>query len=159
MTKMKLSDAIRIGSKLRPPSQAGWSDLDQDGQPRSCPLLAAAEAYGLVTVQDGKFVPGPKWLEPAQDPQPRNGVASCALSRFPDEWAAILWFTAASPCDCGPKNPPADVGHVATHLYDVHKWPREEVATWIEQMELKLDERQWIAAKGPGTPWKPGMDW
>lgn len=157
---MLLSVAIREGSKKRALAEKGWSDIGPDGGLRVCPLLAAAEAYGLLVVEGAAVVRGPKWMEPPTLPQSdRGGVPATAFSRNPDEWVAISMFEIASPCACKKTGLPSQTYEIVQHLYDVHRWSGEELAAWVEKAEEKLDHKQWVAAKGPDKPWTPGLKW
>lgn len=157
---MQLSVAIREGSKMRAASEKGWNDTGPDGEVRTCPLLAAAEAYGLMVIREGNISPGPKWIEPTAKTSPdRGGMTAVPFSWIPDEWFPVWMFVDASPCSCEKHGTPASICDIATHLYDVHRWSREEVADWVEKVEMKVDHKQWVAAKGPDKPWTPGVKW
>lgn len=158
---MNVSEAIRIGSQKRAAAESGWNDLGPDGQIRSCPLFAAAEAYGLLVVEEDKIVRGPKWIEPegADSPIERGDKPCSNISRIPNEWYAVLTAKEIPPCSCAKYDIPDYIQVLVVHLYDMHKWTREQVADWIEGVEMRVDEKQWIAAKGPGIPWKPGVKW
>lgn len=159
---MNLSEAIRIGSKMRPASEYGWNDLGPDGEIRTCALTAAAEAYGIWTIKDNVISRGPKWTEPENlrpYPHERGPIEADMMSKTPDEWVAIENTDEIPPCSCGNLRIAGPVTVIIWHLQDVHRWSREAVAEWVEQAELRLDERQWIAAKGPEKPWVAGVKW
>lgn len=157
---MMLSDAIRVGSKMHGPSESGWNDIGPDGEVRTCPLTAASEAYGQIVFNGTKIERGPKWIPPTPHrPEDRGGKPSETFTNYPDEWVAILMWPEQPPCACEVLGTSADVHLLVQHLYDVHRWSREQIADWVEQAELHLDERQWIAAKGPNKPWVAGTKW
>lgn len=165
---MKLSEAIREGSKKHPAAEYGWNDFGPDGEIRTCALLAAAEVYGLFIIENNVISRGPKWTPIEYGPNypfdrsyayergPEKPDMTC---RTPDEWYAIETTDEIPPCSCGNLRIPGEVFIIIWHLQDVHGWTREAVADWVEQAELRLDERQWIAAKGPGKPWVAGVKW
>lgn len=161
---MKLSAAIRAGSKMHGPAEKGWSDIGPDGEVRTCPLVAAAEAYGTIVIDGTKFLHGPKWNGLVTAPPIKRGAADDECETFdsaPDEWVAILMFMSAPPCTCGKSEakPQLHASETVRHLYDAHKWPREEIADWVEKAEEQLDHKQWVAAYGPDKPWTPGLEW
>lgn len=158
---MKLSEAIKVGSQKRAPAEEGWNDIGPDGEMRSCPIFSAAEAYGLLVVEENKVSRGPNWIDP-KDTSPgidRGGSPSSTISALPDEWYAVLTAQEIPPCSCQECSIPGDIIILAVHLYDVHQWSREAIADWIEGVEMRIDQKQWIAAKGPNKPWTPGMKW
>lgn len=139
---MKLSEAIRVGSKLRAASERGWSDLGPDGQLRTCALSAAAEGAGLFTMIGMTTIPGPNWLKPVEedgvvrDESQTTGVRS----RVPDEWVAVTSRKEVPPCHCGERFYILDtVMTLVWHLHDMHGWSREATAEWIETIEKRIE--------------------
>lgn len=140
---MKLSEAIRVGAKMRAASERGWNDVGPDGQVRSCALMAAAEGAGLFTIAGTAFMRGPNYLEPGDD----NGITRYGTqpggisSRMPDEWLSITMSREVPPCPCSEFYVADEVTILIWHLHDMHGWSREAVAEWIETIENKIETR------------------
>lgn len=140
---MKLSDAIRVGAKMRPASERGWNDVGSDGQLRSCALVAAAEGAGLFTIAGTAVLPGPNWLKPlGENSHVRDETAKGPgiQSRMPDEWAAVTSSRELPPCPCRTFHVTDVVLVLIWHLHDVHGWSREAVAEWIGTIEDRIAE-------------------
>ncbi len=147
MITMKLSTAIRVGSKMHAASEHGWNDVGPDGRARTCALVAAAEGAGLYTIFSNICMKGPNWLEP----DGRNGAHRAGASndgdpgtlstRLPDEWLLITQALELPPCPCKKYGMKADVMVLIWHLHDMHQWSREAVAEWIATVEKKVEAR------------------
>jgi len=113
---MRLSDAIRLGAMLRP---QGFERLFHQGH--SCAIGAAFEA--------GNVPAGTRDIELASffDDVPlgcRLRCPQCAIS-----------FT----LELG-KPSAVNLAIGITHLNDIHRWPRERIADWVETLE-RADDR------------------
>lgn len=102
---MRLSDAIRLGSMLKPQSfEAPWIELRY--VPATCALAAASDALGLEKLDVGKA-----------------------------PWVGGDWQWTYSDATCPVCAVKSQVFGVVTHLNDQHFWTRERIADWIETME------------------------
>lgn len=110
---MRLSEAIRLGSMLRP-TQAFYT-LFSVKNGSTCALGAAAEAVGLIdTAQENSYLPG---------------------KRAPAEWKPISRATATCPaCDFDD-----DVEGCIIHINNEHRWTRERIADWVELQEQRIE--------------------
>lgn len=107
---MKLSEAIRLGSMLKP---QGFGSVHWDG--RTCAMGAAMDAVGGLGA--GECFSG--WY--------------AWIRRWP-----VLSSLLGKPCHvCG--EPMGVEGIVITHLNDVHQWTREQIATFVEGIEQQQD--------------------
>lgn len=147
MITMKLSTAIRVGSKMHAASEHGWNDIGPDGQIRTCALVAAAEGAGLYTIVGNVFMNGPNWIEPdLKNSTHRAGTPPVSDSRtvsvrMPDEWLLVTQALELPPCLCKKFGMKADVIMLIWHLHDMHQWSREAVAEWIATIEVKVEAR------------------
>jgi hypothetical protein len=110
---MKLSDAIRKGSKLNP---QGFGTLKFSMDGRTCALGAALDG-----------------IEYAFDP------SALHMKAIRKSWPEVM-NKAVCPChkekpkkfpDCGV---PDSLSHIIVHLNDDHKWTREAIAEWIDSL-------------------------
>jgi hypothetical protein len=115
---MKLSEAMRLGFHLAPPSRPRkWWETVYGSMGGACPELAAALAAGL-TYEQVTTAPSMLWRQ------------------FP-----ILTMLPALPvpgCECRIFYPNPDVEFMIRHLYDYHLFTREQVADWVENLESSL---------------------
>lgn len=102
---MRLSEAIRLGSMLKPQRQFGNGPLLDDA---SCAIEAAADAIG--------------W---------RMG------DQMPESWRRVTVPSRACPV-CGKERDTARV--MALCLNDTHGWSREQIADWVETIEIIQDQ-------------------
>jgi hypothetical protein len=112
MSQLRLSEAIRLGAMLRPQFFGASSGTLPDGRVGTCAMGAALEAIGFGPKEF--CVIRPPMLEPWTDfalQEERCPVVDCAK--------------------------PNTISGVAAHLNDAHKWTREAIADWVEQMEAK----------------------
>lgn len=139
---IKLSDAIRKGSAMRPASESGWNDVGPNGEIRTCALVAAAEAAGIFMFENGGFVMGPMG-DPGnyQDDDARVGGKPVLSAQLPKEWMLITDALEYPPCCCSHVGGRDTVMQIIWHLHDIHQWKREEVADWIELVEAKIQSR------------------
>jgi hypothetical protein len=107
---MKLSDAIRLGARLRP-TQAFWVTFERKLN-ATCALGAAADAVGIL------------------DTEVRNGYTGKA----PEEWRPIVIQRATCP-DCHEEF--RQVDSCIIHLNNEEHWTRERIADWVEIYEHK----------------------
>lgn len=142
---MKLSEAIREGSKLHPQCPRGHTDR-VEGQLRTCAIMAASFAQGL-------------WRE---DPNSPTGVAPCGeveyvtdartgmsarMVRGPSEWWPTGEWLSVSPCPCKIEG---TTETIIWHLNDVHQMSREAVAEWVEVVENEIERRKGVLCPGWG---------
>lgn len=139
---MKLSEAIRAGSKIRPQAHGGMY-AERRTQPKrrwwqifrkpheiverlSCAMGAAIEAA------DCPITKGPK----TEISTPLRGEDQPAGSEVetivqPQEWNIVL----LRPFDC-PQCGVRELGfRLIPHLNDDHRWTREQIALWVERIE------------------------
>lgn len=141
---MKLSEAIRLGSMIRP--QAFGSIKTHPGSGRraaTCALGAGLEAIKArvkVSIgRKGQFDTRGKPLE----------GRTVYTWNWPAELRPIVYALAEYPCLCGISHPSltAHVQTIIPHLNDVHRWTRQQIADWVEMVEAKHHERQALRAQ------------
>jgi hypothetical protein len=103
---MKLSEAILLGSTLRPQIKG---HLFGDG--RSCALGAAAEAIGS---------------------EPKDCPTSWEFIRSEWPWTEVLLFRCPA---CWRPRDTANALKLITHLNDFHNWTRQRTAAWVASVE------------------------
>lgn len=113
MSELRLSEAIRLGAMLRPQFFGASSGTLPDGRVGTCAMGAALEAIGV----------GPKELAVNYPPIPPETWADLALR---EERCPVVKCVETT-----------TIAGVAAHLNDTHKWTREAIADWVEQMEAK----------------------
>lgn len=138
---MKLSEAIREGSKMHPQSDSGWNDRGPDGQVRTCTLMAAALAAGLYEWYDGQFIYGIHATEGDYSEDKRTGERPSKSVMAPAEWMVVTLALELPPCACARFGIKDEVMPIIWHLNDVHHWSREAVAEWIEIVENVIEAR------------------
>lgn len=106
---MKLSEAIRLGSMVRP--QAFGNYYDADG---SCAMGAALEAHGH---RDSILARLP---------------CAVSLKAMAPEW---VWATTTMQTACPFGCLTCSSFAIAAHLNDYHRWTREAIADWIATIE------------------------
>lgn len=125
---MKLSEAIREGSKIRPQIRGkGDFGFNEFRQICSCAMGAAFEATGLVNVIDT----GLDWPVYAAGP-------TITLDKLFELWPVlnVMVDSPVEPCDmCYPKVHKKSVARIITHINDYHDWTREQIADWVESIE------------------------
>lgn len=107
---MKLSDAIRLGSMLKPQGYGSRSLWSEDA---SCVLGAAADAVGM-------------------------SLNAMRYSRLMDRWPVLNGPSRVCPVsDCVSWHAvPADcLIKILWHLNDTHKWTRERIADFVASVE------------------------
>lgn len=128
---MKLSEAIRIGSKQRPQAfyllfASKWVDTSRG--PRlesyaSCAWGAALEGAGLINPAIDDDHDYDEFIEEF------DGLVDAHL----DEDGVITKIQCAV-ADC--EHNRYDIPYLVEHLNDDHKWSREKIAEWLEGMGL-----------------------
>lgn len=103
---MELSEAIRVGAKLRP-RQAFYEWFDKSGG--SCVLGAAMEAVGVARFPDTYAYHG----------------------KCPDSWK---WTTREGQCPACEEERD-QIQSLLRHLNNDHRWTRERIADWVESEE------------------------
>lgn len=153
MMDMKLSEAIRNGSKLRPASEHGWVDWDEKGNPRTCALVAACEATGLISHDGTTWHAGKDaHVSRPQHVDARTGVVEepgAFAVVMPPEWSLISNAREIPPCPCKVHGLSDEVMTIIWHLHDIHRWSREAVAEWIGTVEEKVEKRNAVNQKVP----------
>jgi hypothetical protein len=114
---MKLSEAIREGSKIRPQGFLDWFEV-RDGQVCSCAMGAAYEA-----VRPAKAA---EWIELLKEEGELFDDLNFA-KLFPG-----LPTTNTFPCPACDKWGLLMLTQAAGHLNDDHEWTREAIADWVE---------------------------
>jgi hypothetical protein len=128
---MKLSEAIRLGSMLKPQA---FNELAADG--KTCALGAAYEAVGMAI--------DARWGTQEEIQQRKARIRA----EFPLIYQSDLAFVA--PCGClGGTLHFTDVGAAIIHLNDHHRWSREQIADWVATIEPQE------AAEDVSRAWAP----
>lgn len=113
---MQLSEAIRLGSLLKPQGFGAVLQWKIDGTIVTCAYGAALDAVGRV-----KLSPGGVVLE----------------SALP-EWNS---FFCGSPTACPECGKETRMQIIVAHLNDDHHWTRERIADFVEIVEQSLERR------------------
>jgi hypothetical protein len=111
VSQLCLSEAIRLGAMQRPQFFGGaLSGTLPDGRVGTCAIGAALEAIGVQLIEfDAINAPAP--------------------------WSDFVEQVERCPAvECAKRN---TIAGVAAHLNDFHRWTREAIADWVEQMEAK----------------------
>lgn len=121
---MRLSDAIRLGSTLRPQAFGGLVTMVKtDGQAPvigSCAMGAAAEALGIITI----------------DVNGHADVDTPAYERWWASFRAPLHLYSCPDPKCTYTNRHSMCLNTAVvHLNDAHCWTREAIADWVATVE------------------------
>src|SRR5258706_10396401 len=103
---MLLSEAIRLGSLLRPQA---FGKILTDGD--SCALGAALEAVGLPVTEETP--------------------TSAAFEFWPWLDAEFTWC----PCGSDGCEKHDTAGEIIVFLNDSHEWSREQIANWVHSLE------------------------
>lgn len=111
--KMKLSEAIFMGSLLRPQIHGAY--LTKDG---SCALGAALEATGTKPWDLDVYVVG-------------DAHRRVAYERFPPLRSMVK--CPDCPCRFNLPTPTYELSHIIIHLNDAHLWNREKIADWVAE--------------------------
>lgn len=143
---LKLSEAIRNGAKLRPPSERGWAEVDENGIAKTCALTAACEFAGLMYFDGKQWRLGTGKLSVQQalvDERTGEKMRSESFSmEIPAEWMKVTGEIEIPPCPCKVHHVRSLVMEIIWHLHDIHHWSREAVAEWIETLEEKIAKRE-----------------
>lgn len=110
---MKLSEAIREGSKIRRQCFGGLFQIE-NGEIKSCALGAALEGAGLYTPSEEELLVHTPLLN--KWPELGGGCYLCPSFRHPSEDTEETCLEL-----------------LIEHLNDVHRWTRERIADWLEQ--------------------------
>ena len=109
---MKLSTLIIEGSRLTDQAFGLYIAFDLPRN-KTCALGAAQYAWHVV----------------------HGRPASEMLSEF---YSTLRDYYDVSPCSCYALR--GNIYDIITHLNDVHRWSREAIALWVEQVEPKIEE-------------------
>lgn len=137
---MKLSEAIRLGSMLKPQAfhvergvakVSGWRGwLLGRTQQTSCAFAAALDAQPCGTAP---FLA--EECKPLRGFSVSDGLTAEALV-IPDEWQ-VLFLHAPCPI-CSEKQ---SVFSLIAHLNDFHRWTRECIAAFVAEMEEYVEAK------------------
>lgn len=127
---MRLSEAIRLGSLIRPQAYYAW--FDDDGS--SCAIGAALEACGVP-------------FKPVNNEQAGVILKEFQRSEYYQEFKQGL---ASSPTNCPvcgeavlngewQKHVKPNITSVIVHLNNDHRWTREQIAAWVETHEKPVE--------------------
>lgn len=113
---MRLSEAIRLGSMLKP--QAFEDHVDG----KSCALRAAMDAAGLKDMY--------------------GGSDSCNYVAIMQQWPVSTLPFNGCPVRkrCKDGRIVTDVCDAIYHLNDSHRWTREQIADWVETIERSQEQ-------------------
>lgn len=137
---MKLSEAMRRGAKLRAQAERGWMDVGPEGDHRSCALIGAAEAAGMLKCDDSGWGMGENGVASGIVTDTRGGGVSLKTSiKVPDDWKLVCERMELSPCKCESHPGQAAVQEIVMVLNDFHRWSREAIAEWVEVVENKME--------------------
>lgn len=124
---MKLSDAIRLGAMMSPQGEGGW----MDGATR-CALAAASDAVGI-----------PAYLEAGWGGR-KLGVDYQTLKQY----FPVLFEMCFSPVPkCRPYK--VELLEIIWTLNDVEKWTREQIADWVETVEMGFEAANQVVEEQP----------
>ena len=117
---MKLSEAIRLGAMIRP---QGFHGLFGEG--KSCAMGAALEAVGFPY----EDIPSNQLCEGMKLFSGHSHTRWCPVCRESPQTTAPLY-------------------RVVEHLNDTHRWSREQIADWVEQVEQEVEPKpaEYVAA-------------
>lgn len=125
---MTFAEAIRLGSVLRPQAFGDTFGTKKRWFRKpvqtSCALGAAIEAAGVQFLPDtgsGTNIPV------------RGAVSTGMAWMFPPEWN----FTSAHEL-CPVCRVNSTIIGLVEHLNDYHKWSRQDIAEWVEPVEVRL---------------------
>lgn len=124
---MKLSEAIRLGSMMKPQA---FGHLFDDEHNSSCAMGAAIDAIGrpLRPIRYNEVSGNLRG--------PAHQIPNTMVVDIPDEWFLMMNFS-CHPC------PACDmIGHIDSiivHLNDTHLWTREKIADWVENVEKIIE--------------------
>jgi hypothetical protein len=116
---MRLSEAIRLGSMIRPQA---FGAAFEDG--KSCAIGAAADAVGLLNTT-------------------RNSAQEWSFFDVLARTSSSLGHKQEAACPACHTSETIWLPSIIVHLNDHHKWTREQIADWIDTFE---SERQPAAA-------------
>ena len=102
---MTLTEAIRLGSMVTPQA---FGALERDGG--ACAIGAAIIALGCFGINKQQAIQNLKTRYPFLE-----SIVPCLVDRCPYM--------------------PMPVGSLIAHLNDEHRWPREQIADWVETIE------------------------
>lgn len=142
MKGLKLSEAIRAGSKQHEASEVGWDDRHPTtGKIRTCTMVAALVAEGLLEDNGGScldVVSGR--IGPAANNRTNTVEGfTMVVVRNPLRWRKVTSYQTLPPCPCKQYGIQAEAVTIITHLHDIHRWSREATAEWVETIEKKLE--------------------
>ncbi len=137
---MKLSEAMRRGAKLRAQAEKGWMDVSPEGDHRSCALIGAAEAAGMLKCDDSGWGVGENGEVSGIMTDSRGGSVGLKTSiKVPDDWRVVCERMELPPCKCDAHLEMRAVQEIVMDLNDIHRWSREGIAEWVEVVENKME--------------------
>ncbi len=134
----RLSEAIRLGSVIRPQTfGAIYSWVGPGYKAKTCALGAALEACGCL--KRSRRIAGKNEKDTRGNVLP-EGTMITSYRRWPDNLWRILCLPAKDPCPCGFTG---RLIEVIPHLNDTHHWTRQEIADFVERVEIqRLGKKQ-----------------
>ena len=128
---MRLSEAIRLGSLIRPQAYYAW--FSRDGS--SCAIGAAIEACGV------EFVPG------MNTKQAEVVLKEFQASEYFQDFKKTLAKNTDVCPECGEavkhrgqqEDVKPNISSVIVHLNNEHRWTRERIADWVGTFEKKVE--------------------
>jgi hypothetical protein len=114
---MKLSEAIFLGSMLKPQTRGSWHD--DDG---TCALAAALDALGQLPKSDRGY----HWR----------------VNRI---WKWLKWPVKQAKCSACGGDKGTNMAELVMHMNDRHGYTREKIATWVKGIEDVLEQQLTIA--------------
>lgn len=144
---MRLSEAIRLGAMMKPQAfgvergrvrRPGLRGLFQPRIETTCALAAALDAVGPLPTKE---IPAAQATALRGHVSPGKTLATV----FPEEWALVNLGVSCPACN----GFPVPVFNLISHLNDTHRWTREQIADWVEQIELQqVSEEKQAATQG-----------
>lgn len=154
---MKLSEAIRVGAKIRPQGfgnlyetretteRVGWFRKRVKREKRSCVLGAALEAADCKPhdLQSGE----------SRGISPRGSVnedAKIEAITVPNDWPIFLHVDCPQ---CEDFEPAPPLIRLMAHLNDDHRWTREQIAVFVERIENAVAQQPQEDATEAAEEW------
>lgn len=134
MSKLRLSEAIRLGSMLRPQTR-GNLYYHYRGEIRSCAYGAALEAAGLIAPAVNVDTSSDALDIKAEElwPVMTNAVLKCPASGRTALARTEYYYDLQNARDG------VQVVGIIQHLNDSHRWTRERIADWVVTVEPAAD--------------------
>jgi hypothetical protein len=142
---MKLSEAIRLGSVMKPQNYGafygkrltvrrrnGFPWLKLTFEDSSCALGAAYEAEGGMSRTTRTYPPGMVVIPFRGKPYTLTRPQKVDIIEAPSDWHGVFWHVVRCPaCSHFEER----LSTVIPHLNDKHRWTREAIARFVEGIE------------------------